>query len=220
MKIKTLLIILLFLIDIQSYAASFDCSQAQTWIEQNICDDSELSQLDEDLAEAYKNALVRFKDANQLKSQQRDWIKQRNTCRDLDCVKQAYQFRLNFLKYGSDKNKSSNNTAFPYSKWLGEYSRKVKGHPATLELIPQGDLLYFRLNSMYEVNLAAGNIRTGEIEGKIEPVDNYAIFSMNNEDPPCKLYFELKINKIDIKESQCQNQGGLGVYFSGTFQKK
>lgn len=201
-------------------AASFDCGQAKSAVDQAICQHADLSDLDEQLAEAYKNALVRSSDANQLKNQQRDWIKQRNACKNTNCLKQAYEFRLNFLRNGVGKNTNTTRTTFPHAKWVGQYVRKVKGHPAVLEIIRKGEGLYFNLSSVYEVNLAIGNVRTGEIEGKLDPIDDYAIFALPEKDSQCKLYFDLKGNKINIKESQCQEQGGTGVYFSGTFNRK
>lgn len=202
-------------------AASFDCSQAKSAVDQTICHHPELSDLDEQLAEAYKNALVRSSDANQLKNQQRDWIKQRNACKSAACLKQAYEFRLNFLKNGVSKNtNTTTRTTFPHAKWVGQYVRKVKGHPAVLEITRKGEGLYFNLSSVYEVNIAIGNVRTGEIEGKLEPIDDYAIFALPEKESQCKLYFDLKGNKINIKESQCQEQGGSGVYFSGAFVRK
>lgn len=204
-------------------AASFDCGQARAPIDKAICTNPDLSRLDENLAEAYKNALVRSSDANQLKNQQRDWIKQRNACKNSACLKQAYEFRLNFLNNGLSNKKPSRQTArndFPHTKWIGQFVRKVKGHPAVLEVIRKGEGLYFNLSSVYEVNVAIGNVRTGEIEGKLEPMDDYAIFALPEQDSQCKLYFDLKGNKINIKESQCQEQGGSGVYFSGTFIRK
>jgi Uncharacterized protein conserved in bacteria, putative lipoprotein len=44
-------------LSVQAIAASFDCAKANTKTEHLICDNPDISKLDEDLESAYKNAL-------------------------------------------------------------------------------------------------------------------------------------------------------------------
>ncbi len=83
-----------FFIGIPAQAASFDCAKAATKIEKLICGDDELSRLDEELNAAYKKALKDEKQADSTKQAQKQWIKVRNGCSNVTCVKRAYETRL------------------------------------------------------------------------------------------------------------------------------
>jgi uncharacterized protein len=75
--------------------ASFNCSKAGTSVEKTICASRVLSSLDEQLAEAYKSAIVLSGDRDLIKSQQQKWLRDiRDTCRDEACLKGAYENRL------------------------------------------------------------------------------------------------------------------------------
>ena len=90
----------LFLLALAStaFAASFDCSKSMTNGEKIICSNSELSALDEQLAEAYQLELMHSTNPNQLKSEQVAWIKQRDqSCEDLNCFLVLYKNRINDL---------------------------------------------------------------------------------------------------------------------------
>jgi hypothetical protein len=50
-------VFLLFMTAVNTNAAGFDCSKAMSDVEKLICDDDELSKLDESLNEAYRKAL-------------------------------------------------------------------------------------------------------------------------------------------------------------------
>jgi uncharacterized protein len=52
------LCLLLFFFTAYSYGASFDCSKATTLVENAICNDAEISALDDLLMETYKKAFA------------------------------------------------------------------------------------------------------------------------------------------------------------------
>jgi uncharacterized protein len=84
----------LLIVATQSLAAGFDCAKAATAVEKRICANPELSQLDDQLAKAYKpegNA------ADFERSIQRRWLKERNKCADDACLQAAYAERLRQL---------------------------------------------------------------------------------------------------------------------------
>jgi len=81
-------------------AASFDCAKAGTKIEHIICDNPEISKLDEELNAVYKAALQNVKQADSIKQTQKQWLKERNVCVDTVCVKRAYEARLQSLGWG------------------------------------------------------------------------------------------------------------------------
>ncbi len=83
-------------------AASFDCEKAATKVEKMICVDSELSKLDDELAATYRSALQNKKQADSIRQVQKQWVKNRNGCVDLACVKRAYEARLHGLSSKSE----------------------------------------------------------------------------------------------------------------------
>jgi uncharacterized protein len=81
-----------------SHAASFDCAKASTPVEKAICSETQLSDLDDLLMRAYKQALATATDTNALKTQQRAWLAGvRNKCQDSVCIMRAYNERLTAL---------------------------------------------------------------------------------------------------------------------------
>lgn len=76
-------------------AASFNCSKAQSNIEHMICGSPTLSQLDDELAALYREALSKVSDPADLRVIQRSWItNSRDRCKDSQCVESAYRIKL------------------------------------------------------------------------------------------------------------------------------
>lgn len=79
------------------FAASFDCSKAASTTEKIICGDEAISTLDEQLASSYKQALGASSNKEATKKTQIDWLKQQRACKDVTCLTQVYQARINQL---------------------------------------------------------------------------------------------------------------------------
>ena len=77
-----------------AHAASFDCAKAQSAIEQMICDDPNLSRLDDELAANYKTALQDKANAKVLQKEQIKWLKEINICPNAECVSWSYAGRI------------------------------------------------------------------------------------------------------------------------------
>jgi len=75
-------------------AVSFDCQKAKTFTEKAICQDPELSVLDDELDSLYQNAEARSKNPKALRKQEAKWMKERDACQTNGCVKKAYQKRI------------------------------------------------------------------------------------------------------------------------------
>ena len=75
-------------------AASFDCAKATTKVEKMICANAELSKLDEELSKTYGEAIKNKPDKVLLQVQQRLWLKERNLCKDIACLRNDYQKRI------------------------------------------------------------------------------------------------------------------------------
>lgn len=76
---------------------SFDCNQARSDAETQVCNDAELSALDRRLAALYQNAQT-SPDELDIAAEQRGWIKGRDACwQAVDarrCLVEAYQTRI------------------------------------------------------------------------------------------------------------------------------
>jgi uncharacterized protein YecT (DUF1311 family) len=81
----------------KSIAASFDCSKAATKVEKMICGDAHLSRLDDDLGRNYSNAMKKFPNTDQLKQEQRAWLKEREKCKNVECLDSEYRERIHEL---------------------------------------------------------------------------------------------------------------------------
>lgn len=100
---KTLLTLML-LLSVSLLGASFDCAKAATKVEKMICANPELSALDENLSKTFKEALKATDDKEQLKKEQFAWMKERNKCQDVECLKIEYENRLTtFLSFDLTK---------------------------------------------------------------------------------------------------------------------
>jgi uncharacterized protein YecT (DUF1311 family) len=83
---------------------SFDCAKASHEVEELICKDAELADLDRSLADLYAVVLKNTpaSEQNMLKAEQRGWVKGRNDCwKSSDqrgCVKREYEARIGELK--------------------------------------------------------------------------------------------------------------------------
>jgi uncharacterized protein len=81
----------------QSHGASFDCAKARTKVEGLICTDATLSGLDDEMAAAYKTALRDEKLVHKVRQAQKQWLKERDSCADTDCLEMAYRSRIDEL---------------------------------------------------------------------------------------------------------------------------
>lgn len=97
--IGTLLALMIF-VGGNSHAASFDCKKAATPTELQICSNSELSILDDELANQYRTALAKSSNLELTKKQQREWLLLRDACGNSrqPCMNNVYQARIRELK--------------------------------------------------------------------------------------------------------------------------
>lgn len=102
---KFFLLNILFILNfsINANAASFDCSKASLDIERIICNNPDISMLDESLSSAYKAHLIKTSDPDKVKQDQKKWLKKRNACHDAECIRSFYKIRLSELSPQKDK---------------------------------------------------------------------------------------------------------------------
>jgi uncharacterized protein YecT (DUF1311 family) len=94
---------------LESSGPSFDCTKVSNVVEILICNDFELSELDINLSDKYRIKKVRLRGAtlNVLKSQQYAWLKKRNDCKTVNCIKRAYINRIREVSNYEDVQKKS-----------------------------------------------------------------------------------------------------------------
>lgn len=96
---KHVILLVWLLLITSAHAASFDCTKAATTIEKQICANSELSVLDEELSAHYANLRnAGGSQANMINKSQRKWLQDRNHCSEVDCLKRTYIARISALK--------------------------------------------------------------------------------------------------------------------------
>ncbi|TZF82846.1 lysozyme inhibitor LprI family protein [Cognatilysobacter lacus] len=81
-------------------AASFDCHEAATFVEKEICTNLVLSKLDDALADNYKLMLLaEVGDDTRVeqKAIQRAWLRVRNACTDYACIEKSYRKRVDAI---------------------------------------------------------------------------------------------------------------------------
>ena len=140
-----------FSLSFKSLAASFNCGKASTSVEKSICANSQLSALDDQLMQAYKNALSNTQVPNELKNAQRAWLNsQRNKCNiDINCLQQVYTTRINKLvtlkaQSKPDRIPVKTNTGQPTQtlgseEWEGDPHKCDDGTKFTINYIAQNE---------------------------------------------------------------------------------
>lgn len=115
---------------LSAHAASFDCAKAQSKIEHLICDNPEISKLDEDLSKAYSSALGKSEDKQTTVKEQRQWLNEhRNACSDTACLKAIYISRVSKLSNTDAMPKiarAAAKHAKPKLRDMGEFEPFVK----------------------------------------------------------------------------------------------
>ena len=75
-------------------AASFQCASAKTFVEHAICADPTLSAEDEQIARRWREARASGDNGDVLLSEQRSWLRMRNSCVTAQCLRVAYDKRV------------------------------------------------------------------------------------------------------------------------------
>jgi len=171
---KNILLILVGVLALTSaQATSFDCAKAASGIEKLICGSAKLSELDDALDKAYKEARTNSspEEAKRLVSDQRQWLKEiRNSCGDEPCLVHAYASRIETII-----KPASGNAALPLTKIasLGSLAPVGHGYPEDIRQI-DGDLVYSHYdNTGNGKNIVNFDFTSGRwfnwVEGKRDP---------------------------------------------------
>jgi uncharacterized protein YecT (DUF1311 family) len=86
--------------------ASFDCAKASFAAEKLVCENPDISQLDDRLARAYRSRLSEARDRGEARRDQARWLSAvRNRCQTVACVRSAYAERLAEVESGAVSDK-------------------------------------------------------------------------------------------------------------------
>ncbi len=193
------------------YAASFNCKKASTFIEHTICNDTELSKLDEELASSYKKVWNSLSDKTDLKKDQFDWLKNtRDKCMSLECLKTTYTDRVLYLT-NYDSKDSQVNRAVDFNDILGVYTKDE----ASIKVNQDLSFEYISVNEL--------TANTCSIENEKFKVENGNLV-WNSQEADCKIQVS-KSNKNNINFSSsgegCFSYCGVSAYFvNGIYQKE
>lgn len=214
-KLNLLAAAALAAIGVPACAASFDCGKAASRVEKLVCTDRTVSQQDEILAEAYKDALAKARDRASLKRWQKAWIERRDNCADVACLKKLYAEQNNDLR-GFARAAGG---AHPVS---GSYVRYFKGKPDKHEAsIDVFELAAGRVRLMGSAiwvgNAAIGNVNLGEIDG-VASLDGRRASYREEGEQGCRLnlHFEGDALRVSDDNMQC---GGHNVSFDGEYRR-
>ena len=82
--------------DVEFFTPSFSCEGVKEGsIEYKICTDVDSSEYDRELVREYRIAKAFNPD---VKQSQREWLKERNKCKDVKCLRKMYQDRIEVLR--------------------------------------------------------------------------------------------------------------------------
>jgi uncharacterized protein YecT (DUF1311 family) len=112
MRKITLPLLVIAFIACGASGASFDCSiESLNSTEQKICNDPDLSEIDNLLSVFYKYAMANSSNKQELKSLQTKWVKERNRCpTEYPCMANAYENRINELAVSANLTDPQNVT--------------------------------------------------------------------------------------------------------------
>ncbi len=100
-----------------SSAASFTCNDNLSKSELMICSDNNLSLLDRQMDVVYR---IAAKAKIKMRVSQRAWLRTRDKCLDIDCMRTAYEERINILE----------KQIADYTTNLGEEEVDLEGWPS------------------------------------------------------------------------------------------
>lgn len=159
-------------------AASFDCAKAQAKVEHLICDNPEISKLDEELAAGYKAALQERVQAEAARREQKRWVKERNACADAGCVRGVYETRLSALTRGYTLMMSKD--AKLCNSMLALYNGDMKAH---------GKIMYEQHEMFTKIKW--------QVDSELELT--HAFFDINNDgENELVIRFDAMLRGIDI----------------------
>ena len=214
-------------------AASFDCGKAASEVEKMICNDDELSKLDESLSKAYLRALTRTHRKRDMVGSQRQWLKnERNTCQDAACVKRAYQTRIKELglsSYDIAIRRLPGRGSWPSGKPIsGTYSRTdfIRDWSVPKETYRRAESKMILVKKdkntfQFDVSIVGDNLHTCTLSGKAVRRGPYFEYKgaepMFTDPEECvlKFWFQEDFVRLEHASGKCRSSCGQRAMLSG-----
>lgn len=236
--------ILAVLVSGSSFAASFDCSKSSTRTEHLICSSPEIEKLDVAMAKAYRKASAgtvigklyakyqeyRSPDKDSyLYQDQAKWLKDRESCANEECLRQAYTERIKVLEEWNSASPESRDISgvysFEYEIFVGQDGRKEKLKLGACIQLQETDEKHAAFNALVATPWGICNWdgdlkRSGSIYTYIPDPENVDSFECK-----MKLYIKSHTLEIDDKSSgKCNSYtficGQAGSLFGQEFPRK
>ncbi|WP_434768524.1 lysozyme inhibitor LprI family protein [Pseudomonas triticicola] len=184
-----------------THASSFDCTSATSKTEKAICSDPYLSSLDDKLATQWRTTLGRVADPNALKTDQRQWLKNRNACGALSaCLRRKYLMRLTELGHANQ----------PFS-WDATWQLIPPGTSTSATLVTQT-----RDATHIAIDISAGEgANSGDLTGVAILKDGIAVYA----EDACKLTITPINGVLNVVQTGADSDcgGGMAVYYAGRY---
>jgi uncharacterized protein len=136
-------------------APSFDCAKASATVEKMICSDERLARADQAVSLLYRSIP---KKAARAAREQREWLADRDRCKNSGCLLDAYEARIWNLLAQSDLDR--------------EYMRGLDG---TLSVLPLGNSWYaFSAYGEWVGSVERGEMHTADAVGVFKLVNGRA----------------------------------------------
>lgn len=167
-----------FSLTITLFGASYDCSKAKINVEKMICSDKQLSVMDDNLSKAFQEAMKNTKDKKQLKNEQFAWLKERNECKNVNCLHDSYNLQLKYFenkaKYQltTDQKEKTRPALMSETLYADTYyteapSDSLVWAKALLDLKIPGFTPHTDSNSRSECNYKSGLVTLREIQSQL-----------------------------------------------------
>ncbi|WP_262140171.1 lysozyme inhibitor LprI family protein [Pseudomonas sp. Marseille-Q5117] len=184
-----------------AHASSFDCTDASGKTEKAICTDPYLSTLDDKLAEQWRTTLGKVVDPKTLKTDQRQWLKNRNACGALSaCLRREYLMRVTELEHAVQ----------PFS-WDATWQLIPRGTSTSATVVTQR-----RDATHIAIDISAGEgANSGDLTGVAILKDGTAVYA----EDACKLAFTPINGVLNVTQTGADSDcgGGVGVYYAGRY---
>jgi uncharacterized protein len=175
-------------------APSFDCLRASSFVEKAICESPQLSAKDKALTLLYRRAGR----APEIVQRQRDWVRDRARCQNVNCINAAYDERIADLGEG----------VILGPKFVS------RGNSGTLSLADLGNgWQLFALDAFWSGTSGSGP-NTGSAAGTVFLAGNQGVWK---DSEGCVLTFKQLGTSWVVKEgSQCT--WGMNVTMNGVYR--
>jgi len=103
----------------KAFIPSFDCTKARIQVEKMICNDENIGWLDTYLAFNFRSlkAAIVASDQEKLIADQRAWLKQRDSCKTTECLKDIYRTRIGEICNNYSVNPAKELQCYLESPW-------------------------------------------------------------------------------------------------------